>query len=30
MRGKFQLNKKALVLDSDSEEELAGSMSIEM
>lgn len=30
MRGKFQLNKKALVLDSDSEEDLAESMSIEM
>ena len=30
MRGKFQLNKKALVLDSESEDELAGSMSIEM
>lgn len=30
MRGKFQLKKKPLVLESDSEDELEGSMSIEM
>ena len=30
MKNKFQLKKKALVLDSDSDEDLAGSLSIEM